>query len=374
MTKNRKKIGIVARGLTRGGVTRVINNLLKEFDLRKDYIFYLFTDEKNYLKKFKNVKVVYIKKSNKIFWDYLKILPQLKKNKVDCMIYPKNIIPTSHLIFNFKKYNIINDLAYFKKDLNAYKFWDTLYMKSLMKFSCKISDKTISISESTKKDLVEILKINPQKIQTVYLAVEDNFGIIKNKKILEKIKDKYKLKQPFIFYCGSISPRKNVLRMLKSFNKIKDEIPHNFYLTGRAEWGGVEFADYIEKNNLQERVGKIGFVDEEDLPALYNLADIFLFPSLYEGFGLPILESQVCGCPVITSNISSMPEVAKDDNAILVNPYNEKEISQAILKIVKSRDFKEKIIKKGQENVKNFSWAKTAGAILKLTNQTGVKK
>jgi glycosyltransferase involved in cell wall biosynthesis len=145
-------------------------------------------------------------------------------------------------------------------------------------------------------------------------------------------------------------------------------------LTGRAEWGGVEFADYIEKNNLQERVGKIGFVDEEDLPALYNLADIFLFPSLYEGFGLPILESQVCGCPVITSNISSMPEVAKDDNAILVNPYNEKEISQAILKIVKSRDFKEKIIKKGQENVKNFSWAKTAGAILKLTNQTGVKK
>jgi glycosyltransferase involved in cell wall biosynthesis len=153
--------------------------------------------------------------------------------------------------------------------------------------------------------------------------------------------------------------------MLKSFNEVKNKIPHNFYLTGRAEWGGVEFTDYIEKNNLQKRVGKIGFVDEEDLPALYNLADIFLFPSLYEGFGLPILEAQACGCSVITSNISSMPEVANNENAILVDPYNEKEISQAILKITQNKNFKEKIIGKGQENVANFSWKKTASNILR---------
>ena len=366
MTKNRKKIGIIARGLTKGGVTRVINNLLREFDSNKDYIFYLFTDEENYLNKFKNIKVIHIKKTNKIFWDYFKSFFVLKKYNLNTVFYTKNIIPITHLFLFFKKVNFVYDLAYFKKDLNAYKFWDTLYMKSLMKLSCKISDKTICISESTKKDLVEILKINPNKIQTVYLAVENNFEIIKDKKKLEKIKNKYKLKQPFIFYCGSISPRKNVLRMLKSFNEIKNKIPHNFYLTGRAEWGGVEFADYIEKNNLQKRVRKIGFVEEEDLPALYNLADIFLFPSLYEGFGLPILEAQACGCPVITSNISSMPEVAKNDNAILVNPYNEKEISHAILKIIQSRDFKEIIVKNGQENVEKFSWKKTANETLKL--------
>jgi glycosyltransferase involved in cell wall biosynthesis len=366
MTKNRKKIGIIARGLTKGGVTRVINNLLREFDSNKDHIFYLFTDEKDYLNKFKNIKVVHIKKTNKIFWDYFKIFPYFKKNKIDCMIYPKNIIPLTHLFFRFKKYNIVHDLGHFEKNLNAYKFWDNLYMKSLMGLSCKISDKILAVSEFTKNEIIKKLKIKNKKIIVISEAVEDNFKVIKDQKKLEKIKKKYKLKQPFIFYCGSISPRKNVLRMLKSFNKIKDEIPHNFYLTGRAEWGGVEFADYIEKNNLQKRVRKIGFVDEEDLPVLYNLADIFLFPSLYEGFGLPILEAQVCGCPVITSNISSMPEVAKNDNAILVDPYNEKEISQAILKIVKNRDFKEKIIKKGQENVANFSWEKTADRILNL--------
>jgi glycosyltransferase involved in cell wall biosynthesis len=365
MKKEKKKIGIIARGLTNGGVTRFVNNILNEFDLNENYHFYLFTDEKDYLNKYKNIKVVYIEKSNKIFWDYIKILFYFKKNKIDCMIYLKNIIPLTHLIFDFKKYNIIHDLGYFEKNLNAYKFWDTLYMKFLMKISCKISDKVLAVSEFTKKDIIEKLKVEYEKIKVTNEAVEDKFRVIKDWKKLEKIKKKYNLKQPFIFYCGAITPRKNVLRMLKSFNEVKNKIPHNFYLTGRAEWGGVEFTDYIEKNNLQKRVGKIGFVDEEDLPALYNLADIFLFPSLYEGFGLPILEAQACGCSVITSNISSMPEVANNENAILVDPYNEKEISQAILKITQNKNFKEKIIGKGQENVANFSWKKTASNILR---------
>jgi glycosyltransferase involved in cell wall biosynthesis len=360
-----KKIGIIARGLTRGGVTRVINNLLREFDLNKNHQFYLFTDEKKYLEKFKNLKVVYTKKSNKLYWDYLKILPQFKKNKIDCMIYPKNIIPVTHLFFNFKKYNIINDLGYFEKNLNAYKFWDTLYMKSLMKLSCKISDKILAISKNTKKEIVDILKIKHKKIKVVHLAVENKFKIIKDKNYLNKIKNKYNLEQPFIFYCGSITPRKNISRMLKSFNEVKNEIPHNFYLTGRVEWGDNNFESYIKENNLQRRIKKTGFIDEEDLPALYNLADMLLFPSLYEGFGLPILEAQACGCPVLTSDKTSCPEVA-GDSAYIANPHKTKKISKGITKILKNDSYKKSLIEKGFDNIKKFSWKKTADNILNL--------
>jgi glycosyltransferase involved in cell wall biosynthesis len=361
----KRRIGFIARGLTKGGVTRLINNLLKEFDLNENYVFYLFTDEESYLNRFKNIKVVYIKKSNKLFWDYFFCFNALRKNNVDYVIYPKNIIPLTHSIFGFKKYNIVNDLGYFKKDLNAYKFWDTLYMKSLMKLSCKISDKTISISKSTKKDLIEILKINPNKIQTVYLAVEDDFKIIRSPKKIEKIKKKYKLNQPFIFYCGSISPRKNILRMLEAFNEIKDKIPHNFYLTGNAEWKMSIVSKYIKENDLYKRVIKIGFVDEDDLPKIYNLADLLLFPSLYEGFGLPILEAQACGCPVLTSNVTSCPEVA-GDGAHIVDPYSVDEIRDGILKIIEDNDYKEQLIQKGFENIKRFSWEKSARKILEF--------
>jgi glycosyltransferase involved in cell wall biosynthesis len=238
-------------------------------------------------------------------------------------------------------------------------------MKSLMKLSCKISDKTISISKSTKKDLIEILKINPNKIQTVYLAVEDDFKIIRSPKKIEKIKKKYKLNQPFIFYCGSISPRKNILRMLEAFNEIKDKIPHNFYLTGNAEWKMSIVSKYIKENDLDRRVIKIGFVDEDDLPGIYNLADLLLFPSLYEGFGLPILEAQACGCPVLTSNVTSCPEVA-GDGAHIVDPYSVDEIRDGILKIIKDNNYKEQLIKKGFENIKRFSWEKSARKILEF--------
>jgi glycosyltransferase involved in cell wall biosynthesis len=122
---------------------------------------------------------------------------------------------------------------------------------------------------------------------------------------------------------------------------------------------------YIKENDLDRRVIKIGFVDEDDLPKIYNLADLLLFPSLYEGFGLPILEAQACGCPVLTSNVTSCPEVA-GDGAHIVDPYSVDEIRDGILKIIKDNNYKEQLIKKGFENIKRFSWEKSARKILEL--------
>lgn len=350
------KIGYIARGLTKGGVTRYIDNFLKTFDsdFSSEHSLVLFTDKEEYKTTFKNIKVVYIKKSNKILWDYLKILPLINKEKLDAVIYPKNIIPFTHIFFPFKKINVIHDLAYFDKNLGEYKFFDTIYMKAFMKLSCIIANKVIAVSNSTKNDIVSILKITPNKISVVYEAVESNFKKVQDQQKIDEVLNKFSMKKPFIFYCGSLSPRKNILTALKAFNEIKNEIPHNFYLSGGQSWKDANVVAYIEKE-LSDRVFRIGYLSEEELVVIYSAADLFAYPSLYEGFGLPILEAQACGCPVITSNLTSCPEIA-GNGAMIINPSDSKSFSDSMLSILKDNNVKENLITSGLENIKKFSW------------------
>ncbi|MFW6025682.1 MAG: glycosyltransferase family 4 protein [Candidatus Woesearchaeota archaeon] len=165
---------------------------------------------------------------------------------------------------------------------------------------------------------------------------------------------KYSINKPFIFYVGSDVGRKNIKRLAKSFNSIEKQIPHELILAGN-----------IRRQYNSQRIKKIGYVNNEDLVQLYNQADLYVYPSLYEGFGLPILEAQACGCPVLTSNVTSMPEVA-GYGAHIVNPYSEKEIAEGMEKILNDKKYREELIKKGFENVKRFSWEKTARDILKV--------
>lgn len=374
MLKNKKiKIAIIARGLTRGGVTRVINNLLIEFENTKsqNFTFILFTDDKNFQKKFKNIKVVFIPPANKLYWDYFKSWIFLKKEKPNIIIYPKNIIPLTHIFIKSKKINIVHDLAYFEKKLATYPFWDTLYMKLFMKISCIIANITVVPSLATKKDLINRLKINSQKIKVIHWGIEEKFKKINNPLILDNILKKYQISKPFLFYAGSISPRKNLLRLLKAFNLIKNKIPHVLVITGNSRLKSKLIIKYISEH-LKYRVKILGYISEEELIALYNTADICLYPSLYEGFGLPILEAQACGCPVITSNISCMPEVA-GKGAILVNPYNVKKIADAIEKLIFDKKLKNKIIKNGKKNKEFFTREKCKIQFLKTFYDLSLK-
>lgn len=361
-----KTVGYIARGLTKGGVTRYIENHLQMFNTKyfEDYNFIIFTDDKSFIDKYKNLKVVYIPKTfSKIIWDYLYILFYFKKFKLNTVIYPKNIIPLTHILFKFKKVNIITDLAYFSKEFNEYKFFDTLYMKLFMKLSCKLADKVLAISQNTKNDLINILNIRESKIEVMYLGVESRFQKNLDEKSLQVTIDEFNIQKPFLFYCGSLSPRKNILRVMQAFNSIKDEIPHNFYITSGQSWSDKEVLDYISEN-LQGRVFLLGKIKENDIINMYSLADIFIFVSLYEGFGLPILEAQSCECPVITSNKTSCPEIA-GDSAKIINPYSVEDIAKAILDLLKNKEERDNLIKKGLENTKKFSWQYSAEILLK---------
>jgi len=358
------RVALIARGLTKGGVQKYITNVVDQWNKEptRDAQVIVFTDNEGKFAEFQNIKVVSVKASTKLLWDYWSIIPFIRRERVDAIIYPKNIIPITHWFLNAKKINVINDLGYFIKDLDAYRFWDSLYMKAFTKISCFLADKIVAISEHTKQDIVDLLLVDREKIKVVHLGVDGVFRRISDGHRLNETLSKYQIARPFLFYPGTITPRKNLRRLLQAFQSIKDQIPHDLVVTGTEAWGSNEVDQFVKTHHSQ-RVKQIGFVNEAELVDLYNLADACLYPSLYEGFGLPIIEAQACGCPVLTSNTSSCPEVA-GGAAIMVNPYVEREIADGILSISKDRNLRDRLIDAGFQNAKRFRWGKTAGDLL----------
>lgn len=357
-------------GLQNGGVYRYVCNVLHELDQKVEtgnVDIYILHNEKALQGKFPHCHEVYLSGNhsyfNRLVFDYIYSFYYVQHLGLDVVIYPKNIIPFTHYFLHVHKINTVLDLGHFEKKLHAYRFWDTLYAKVFMKFSCMISYKTVAISHSTKLDLIQKLHIHHDNIKVVHLGIESRFRKTEND---ESVIRKFHLQRPFLFYNGSITPRKNLLRVLEAFDSIKHLIPHKLYLTGSLKWGSAHLQRSI-KEKLKERVGVLGYLEEDELIAIYSLTDLFLYPSLFEGFGLPILEAQACGCPVLTSNVTSCPEVA-GKGAHFVNPYSVEEIKAGILKIVCNEKYKQTLIQRGFENIQLFSWKKTAEDILRIAD------
>ncbi|MCD6225788.1 glycosyltransferase family 4 protein, partial [bacterium] len=238
---------------------------------------------------------------------------------------------------------------------------DTLYMRIMITNSCKKADKVIVPSLNTKEDLVKILNIPSTKIVVIPEAARDDYKKISNKEMLEKIKQKYKLPRKFILFTGGVTPRKNLTRAIRAFVLAKKKLKDLYFvITGPKSWKNEKELALIEEN---EHIIKTGFIEDKDMPGLYNLALLYLYPSLYEGFGLPILEAQACGCPVICSHSSSLPEVGKD-SVYYVNPLKEKDIAEGIIRVLSNKKLRAKLIRKGYQNAKRFSWKKAAKRIL----------
>lgn len=201
-------------------------------------------------------------------------------------------------------------------------------------------DKIIAVSYSTKNDIIKHFKINPEKIEVVYLASDEIYRPVSDKEKKENIKRKYGIKNKYLLFVGTIEPRKNVARLIDAFIKIKEKFPeYQLVLCGQIGWKKEIF--YKKMAEIPEKFKKdiilTGYVPITDMPYIYNGCDVFIYPSLYEGFGLPVLEAMSCGVPVITSNISSLPEVV-GDVGILINPYSIDELVSAIDSVLSNKD------------------------------------
>jgi len=246
----------------------------------------------------------------------------------------------------YPKYSTIKD----------YLTWGSLVRSEIRKVS-----HLITISEYSKSDLVKYLHVAPEKITVTYPAPDPIFRPFSKKDELQQwAVEKYNLDSDFLMYTGALDLRKNVPTLIKAFNKLKRRgFPHKLLIIGRKIGKFRESLEAIEESPFAGDIIRLEYVEKEDLVKFYNLASVFVFPSLYEGFGLPPLEAMACGTPTITSNVTSLPEVV-GDSAITVDPYEVDELSNALEKVLSDKNLRQKLSEKGIERSKAFNWVTTA--------------
>jgi glycosyltransferase involved in cell wall biosynthesis len=238
-----------------------------------------------------------------------------------------------------------------------------------LKRSLQKADRFIAVSEFTKSELQDRCNIPSSRISVVYNGVGREFSTIKSAEKAGALREKFGIKNRYLLYFGNVEPKKNIMRIIEAFNILKnsERIEHDLVIAGRKS-----YADYYEKLikrirelGLKGRVFFTGTVHPYEAPLLYKGADVFIFPSLYEGFGIPVLEAMACGIPVVASNIAPIKEVC-GDAAILVNPLNSEETASGMLSVLSDSSVKDRLIKAGLARVSGFTWEKTAKNTLSI--------
>ncbi len=244
------------------------------------------------------------------------------------------------------------------------------YLNAVVPRSVKRADLVLADSESTKRDLAELLSVPPEKVRVVYAGVEPRFRPIFDDDLLRRVARRYDLDPPFILTVGTLEPRKNLQRLFAAYALLRQRMRFapRLVVVGATGWltGGIFAA--LEESGIQEHVHFPGYVADEDLPAVYNLACLFVFPSLYEGFGIPPLEALACGVPVACSHASSLPEVVGFD------PTDVEAITGAMLRILTEDELRADLIERGCQQAERFTWTAAARELLRAYQEVGSKR
>jgi len=372
------KIGIDIRniGKKRTGDEVVFFNLVKNLvDIDQQNEYFLFTDilEENILQDIKNdlgienknnFQIISLKSANKFIWNIWTLPNYLKKNLVD--IYHTQYILPFRISKNIKLITTIHDVSF-----NAFpeliKLSDLFFLKLLIPRSLKRADKIIAVSEFTKSEIIKYYKMAPEKIKVAYNAVGDDFLSDVSQEKLEEIKRKYNLPENFILYIGTLQPRKNLPILIEAFASSKLGQSYKLVLCGNKDAHNFDekIDEIIEKNNLSNNIIFPGFIDEKDKPAIYKSAGIFCYPSLYEGFGIPILEAFASGTPALVSDIPPHREIA-GDGSLFFDPKNFQDLSEKLLKISVEENLRNDLARRGKFRLNDFSWKKTAEKTLQI--------
>lgn len=234
------------------------------------------------------------------------------------------------------------------------------YLRWLMPSSLRRARRIITVSYHTKKDLCRLFGVPEDKVRVVYNGVGSEFRVVDQPERLEDFRSRYGLPVKFVLYVGTIEPRKNLDRLIHAFDLLRQQgVEHQLVLAGARGWGCEGLRQLPTELGLEGEVCFLDFVPEADLPLLYNAADVLVYPSLYEGFGLPALEAMACGTPVVASNTSSLPEVV-GSGGLLVDPYDAESLADAILQSLRSPSLREELRESGLKQAAQFTWSRAA--------------
>lgn len=241
------------------------------------------------------------------------------------------------------------------------------YLDKVVPRSVKRATHVIADSQATKDDLMQLYKISSNKVSVLLSGVDSRYKPIDNSVVNMTMRNKYDIPNaPYLFSIGTIQPRKNYSRVIRALKHLREQgYDLHLVIAGGKGWLEDEMYKTLDETSLHDVVHLIGFADEADIPALYSGAECVVFPSLYEGFGFPVLESMACGTPVVTSNVSSLPEVA-GDAALMVNPYDVEAITHAVGQILENSQLRDTLIKRGFEQASKFTWENSAKQLQKI--------
>ena len=225
----------------------------------------------------------------------------------------------------------------------------------------------LTVSETSKRDILRYFRVPEGKIDVIYNAIDERLGETPTEEEVARVRERYQLNDPFVLYTGNIKPHKNLERLIEAFNTLRrGGLEHvKLLIIGDEISKYATLRRAVHRYKLHKHVRFFGFVSDKTLASLYRLASVFVFPSLYEGFGLPPLEAMAAGTPVITSNVSSLPEVV-GDAAILIDPYKPDAIAEAMRRVLTEPDLREELRRRGLARVHEFSWERSVARVREI--------
>jgi glycosyltransferase involved in cell wall biosynthesis len=288
-------------------------------------------------------------------WTHVRLSAEMILHRPDLLFVPAHVLPIIH---PRRSVVTVHDLGYlfFPEAHPPRQRW---YLDRSTRWHTRAAAHLLADSEATKRDLIERYRANPDKITVAYPGLDPSVKRVDDPNEIARMKAKYHINGNYLLYLGTIQPRKNLQRLIEAFNQLP-AASYQLLFAGKPGWYSEQLLQHAN-----ERVKFIGYVEAADKNALLSGATAFVFPSLYEGFGFPVLEALSCGVPVLCSNTSALPEVA-GDAAVLVNPLEVVDIARGLQEITTNEDLRKTLIERGYQQVQNFTWPACADVLLKV--------
>jgi glycosyltransferase involved in cell wall biosynthesis len=367
------RIGIDARKLHDFGIGTYIRNLLRQLarmDRQTEFVILCRPEDRETLAALgENFRAVVETAGNYSILEQVAIPLALKREGVTLFHAPHYVLPplvrctsvvTIHdcIHLMFPQY-LPNRLAY-------------LYARASIRLAARRATRIMTVSESSKRDILKFVDTEPDKIDVIYNAYDDRFAIDPREEDVVRVRERYQLESEFVLYAGNVKPHKNLERLIEAFHLVRNRgLEHlKLVLIGDEISKYTALRRAVHHHQLHKYVRFLGYLPEETLAVMYRLAGVFVFPSLYEGFGLPPLEAMASGTPVVTSNVSSLPEVA-GDAAVLVDPYDPRAIADGIFQVLTDEQLRRDLRRKGVARAGMFSWEQSVRRVRAIYGEVG---
>ena len=365
------RIGIDARKLHDFGIGTYIRSLLRHLariDRTTEYVLFCRREDRPVLATLgENFRPVPETAGNYSIAEQWKIPLAVRREGVTLFHAPHYVLP---MLVSCKSIVTIHDCIHlmFPQYLPSRAAFH--YANTSIRIAARRAARVLTVSESSKRDILRFVDIEPGKIDVIHNACDERFGIEPREEDVVRVRERFQLNDEFVLYAGNVKPHKNLERLIEAFHLVRDRgLDHlKLVLIGDDISRYVALRRAVHRHQLHKYVRFLGYLPEQTLAVMYRLAAVFVFPSLYEGFGLPPLEAMASGTPVVTSNVSSLPEVT-GDAAVLVDPYDPKAIADGMYRVLTDESLRREMRRKGLERARHFSWEQSARRVRDIYGQ-----